>query len=268
MQRLGKNHNGYHGETIEIRAVLDEIVAAASRHNWTSEVFHEQAGFKWVALRRKSLTTGASRPLTRIYISAGIHGDEPAGTLATLKLLQDNTWPENTDITLLPCLNPIGFTLNQRTNAQGIDLNRDYRAPKCAEVQAHISWLLHQSQFDCHFCLHEDWESDGFYLYEQNPNGFPSLAADIIDAVKNVCPIDLSPTIEGHLAESGVIRPKTHPAKRPDWPEAIFLISHKSRQGYTLEAPSDFPLAVRTNSLIAAVLKGISFTNFRSVIQK
>lgn len=256
MQRLGKNQNGYHGETIEIRAVLDEILTASSRHNWTSEVFHEQAGFKWVALHRKFLTTGISRSLTRIYISAGIHGDEPAGPLAALKLLQNNTWPDNVDITLLPCLNPIGFTLNQRSNAQGIDLNRDYRNPKCAEIQAHIAWLLRQSQFDYHFCLHEDWESNGFYLYEQNPNGFPSLAEDIIDAVKQVCPIDLSPIIEGRLAQSGVIHPKTHPENRHDWPEAIFLINHNSRQGYTLEAPSDFPLAVRTNSLIAAVLRG------------
>ena len=43
------------------------------------------------------------------------------------------------------------------------------------------------------------------------------------------------------------------PQERPDWPEAFYLISHKSRQGYTLEAPSDFPLATRVNALVAAV---------------
>jgi hypothetical protein len=33
----------------------------------------------------------------------------------------------------------------------------------------------------------------------------------------------------------------------------LYLISHKARQGYTLEAPSDFPLATRVNALVAAV---------------
>ncbi len=75
-----------------------------------------------------------STPLLRIYISTGIHGDEPAGPLAALRLIQENHWPENAEIFLLPCLNPIGFTLNRRENANGIDLNRDYRNPKSAEV--------------------------------------------------------------------------------------------------------------------------------------
>ena len=43
------------------------------------------------------------------------------------------------------------------------------------------------------------------------------------------------------------------PQERPLWPEALYLISHKSRQGYTLEAPSDFPLPARVAALVAAV---------------
>ena len=56
-----------------------------------------------------------------LYISAGIHGDEPAAPLAALRLIQENRWPETAEIILLPCLNPIGFTLNQRENADGDD---------------------------------------------------------------------------------------------------------------------------------------------------
>jgi protein MpaA len=251
VQRLGKNLDGYLGETIDVRAVLRDVEIAALKSGWASEIFHEAGEFKWLALHRKPIRT-SNFPL-RIYISAGIHGDEPAGPLAVLKLLQENNWPDNAEIFLLPCLNPVGFTLNKRENAGGIDLNRDYRNSKSDEVRAHIAWLERQPKFDLYLCLHEDWESHGFYLYEQNPDQKISLAEKMIEAVQKVCPIDLSETIEGRPAENGIIRPNILPLERPDWPEAFYLITHKSRQGCTLEAPSDFPLPVRVNALVAAV---------------
>ena len=258
VQKLGKNQGGYHGETIDIHAVLHDVASAAQKNGWRAEVFHKQDSFKWTALHRPP-TPSSQPPTARLYLSAGIHGDEPAGPLAALKLLQENCWPANAEIFLLPCLNPIGFTLNQRENADGIDLNRDYRQPKSAEALAHIRWLEQQPPFSFYLCLHEDWESHGFYLYEQNPDNRPSLAAKMISAVEKICPIDLSETIEGRAASGGVIQPKINPAERPDWPEAVYLISNKARQGYTLEAPSDFPLATRVNALVAAVNSATEF---------
>jgi murein peptide amidase A len=253
VQKLGKNHGGYHGETIDIRAVLREVETAAQQHGWTSELFYKTGDLDLFALHRPALSTNNSQPSTRLYISAGIHGDEPAGPLAALKLLQENNWPENVEIFLLPCLNPIGFTLNSRGNSSGTDLNRDYRNSKTGETLAHIAWLERQPQFDLYLCLHEDWESHGFYLYEQNPDNKISLAEKMIEAVKKICPIDPSEIIEDRPAQNGVIRPNISPQERPLWPEALYLISHKARQGYTLEAPSDFPLPVRVFALVAAV---------------
>ncbi len=258
MQKLGKNHGGYHGETIDIRATLREVEAAAQLHRWNPEIFHEQGELKLFALRRTPPTTSHRQPASRFYISAGIHGDEPAGPLAALKLLQENRWPDDAEIVLLPCLNPIGFTLNRRENAEGIDLNRDYRNSKSAEIRAHFAWLERQPRFDLYLCLHEDWESHGFYLYEQNPDNQPSLAEKIIEAVRHVCPIDRSEIIEDRPAKNGIIRPNVQPHERPDWPEAFYLITQKSRQGYTLEAPSDFPLATRVSALVTAVGAAIS----------
>ena len=258
VQKLGKNHGGYLGETIDIRTVSREIESAAQTQGWTSEVFHEQGDFKWFALQHKP-EVRSQKSEVRIYISAGIHGDEPAGPLAALKLIQENCWPADAEVFLLPCLNPIGFTLNQRGNAEGIDLNRDYRQPKSAETRTHIAWLKRQPKFDLYLCLHEDWEAHGFYLYEQNPDGKRSLAETMISAVQKVCPIDLNEIIEGRAAQGGIILPKINPTERPDWPEAVYLITRKARQGYTLEAPSDFPLATRVNALVAAVNAGISF---------
>jgi hypothetical protein len=250
VQRLGKNHGGYHGETIDIHAVLRAVADTAQAHGWTSEIFHETVEFKWLALHRAS---SIQPPASRIYLSAGIHGDEPAAPLAALKLLQENNWPADAEIFLLPCLNPAGYTRNTRENEDGVDLNRDYRHPQCASTRAHIAWLQRQPKFDLYLCLHEDWESHGFYLYEQNPENKISLAQPMIDAVRAICPIDTTEVIEGREAHGGIIRPNVAPAERPQWPEAVWLLVQKARQGYTLEAPSDFELPIRVDALVAAV---------------
>ena len=252
VQKLGKNHGGYHGETIDIRGVLHDVKAAAQAHGWTSELFFKTGDLELFALHRKPEFAGQN-PQVRIYISAGIHGDEPAGPLAALQLIRENAWPANAELRLLPCLNPTGFILNSRENDGRKDLNRDYRHVETAEVRAHIAWLERQPKFNLYLCLHEDWESHGFYLYEQNPDNRPSLAEKMIEAAKQVCPIDLSENIEGRPAHGGIIRPNINPEERPDWPEAMYLISHKARQGYTLEAPSDFPLNTRVDALVEAV---------------
>ena len=253
MKRLGKNHGAYHGETIDIRAVLREIEDAAKQHGWTSEIFHKSENFDWLALHRAPILIRDPHSPIRLYISTGIHGDEPAGPLAALKLIRENRWPEHAEIFLLPCLNPIGFTRNTRENAGGLDLNRDYRHSRAPETLAHIAWLKRQPKFDLYLCLHEDWESHGFYLYEQNPDGKISLAEKMIEAVKAICPIDLNEMIEGREANGGIIRPTIQPDERPQWPEAVWLIVQKSRQGYTLEAPSDFELPVRVQALVNGV---------------
>jgi hypothetical protein len=265
VERLGKNHGGYHGETIDIRAVLRDVEIAAQQRGWTSETFSQQGEFNLLALHRPPLslrtpstlrsraTAEDGRSALRIYLSTGIHGDEPAGPFAGLRLLQENKWPANAELWFCPCLNPDGFVLNSRENADGRDLNRDYRHLETAEVRTHIAWLERQPRFDVYLCLHEDWESHGFYLYEQNPDGKPSLAETIVSAVQKICPIDQSEMIEDRPAKNGIIRPNLDPRTRTQWAEAFYLIMHKSRLGYTLEAPSDFPLATRADALVTGV---------------
>ncbi len=250
MQRLGKNIKGYSGETVDIGAIQRDCIAAAQAHGWTVEEIHPAPKLILGFVRRAIRTTHHT---TRLYISTGIHGDEPAGPLTVRRLLQEDAWPPGLDIWLCPCLNPTGFVLSRRENAEGLDLNRQYRAPEAAETVAHVAWLRRQPRFDLCLCLHEDWESPGFYLYELNPDRLPSLAEAIIARVAQVCPIERSEIIEGRPAQNGIIRPNLDPQTRPQWAEAFFLITHKTRHSYTLEAPSDFPLSVRVTALVAAV---------------
>jgi protein MpaA len=250
MQRLGKNQNRYCGDTIDIRRTLQDIESAAQQNGWKRETFFKSNDLELVALIRSARTTEQRK---RIYLSAGIHGDEPAGPVAALRLLQEDRWPENAELWLCPCLNPTGFALNRRETALGVDLNRGYLNPSVAEIIAHIAWLERQPRFDLCLLLHEDWESEGFYLYEQNPDRQPTLAEAIIEDVARVCPIDPNEIIEGRPAGKGIIRPDIDLNSRLDWPEAFYVITHKTRLSYTLEAPSDFELPVRVSALVTAV---------------
>lgn len=232
--------------------------AAAQRHGWSCEVFRQVGDLELLACHRSTASTSNAQPAARLYLSAGIHGDEPAGPLAALRLLQENQWPAHLELWFCPCLNPMGFVLNRRENAEEKDLNRDYRHLETAEVRAHVAWLERQPRFDLCLCLHEDWESHGFYVYELNPDQQPSLAEKVVAAVARVCPVDLSPVIEGREARGGIIRPNLDPATRPQWPEAFWLLQHKTRRSYTLEAPSDFPLKTRVDALVTGVKAAIT----------
>ncbi len=251
MQKLGKNNGGYFGEKIDISSVLQDVEAATKFHGWNSETFLNLDTFKLPGLTRPARQrTDKTR---RVYISTGIHGDEPAGPLAIRRLLHENRWPEHLDLWVCPCLNPTGFVAGRRENQQGLDLNRQYRSPRAEETIAHVNWLRRQPAFDLCLCLHEDWESHGFYLYELNGDQRPSLAESIIGHVSQICPVDPSDVIEGRPAKNGVIRPDIDPRSRPDWPEAFFLFTQKTRLSYTLEAPSDFPLPTRIDALVTGV---------------
>jgi len=252
VQRLGKNINGYLGDTIDIGVVLADCIHAARAHGWKIEELPAAPKPNLLAFTRESSVL-QEKEAVRIYLSTGIHGDEPAGPLAVRNLLQQNRWPADVSLFVLPCLNPTGFALNRRENDEGTDLNRQYLHPKAEETLAHIAWLKRQPNFDLCLCLHEDWESYGFYVYELNPENRPSLAPGMIEKVSQVCPIDLSEVIEGRPAQGGVIRPALDPRTRELWPESFYLLTQKTQLSYTLEAPSDFPITTRVAALEAAV---------------
>ena len=254
MLRLGKNIGSYQGEKIQVTEVLGAIEALALAQGWQQEPLALDNGLVLPGYYRT-----CAHPRTRAYVSSGIHGDEPAGPLAIRKLFEENLWPLDADLWVLPCLNPRGFDLGTRENEDGLDLNRDYKSLKTALARGHAQWFQKAPSFDFTLCLHEDWESHGFYLYELNPDLRPSLAPHIIDAVKTVCPIDLSLEIEGRKAEGGIICANVELLNRPDWPEAFYLIHHKTRLTCTLESPSDFPMEVRVAALAAGVTAAFQF---------
>jgi predicted deacylase len=233
-------------------ALAARFQSAGAKAGFRCETYGMAGGCPLVALTKR---TAGQRP--RIYLSAGIHGDEPAPPLALLSLIESGDLDGRAVWFLCPLLNPDGLSRGTRENASGIDLNRDYRHLESPEVRSHVAWLGRQPNFDMAVCVHEDWESTGFYLYELNPDRRASAAQPMISAAAKACPIDMSPLIEGREAKGGIIRPLLNPLEREKWPESIYLQVNHTRLSYTIETPSSLAIETRVAALRAALRAAI-----------
>ena len=240
---------------LDVPALAARFAAAGRAAGFRVETYGECDGLPLLALTRR---TPGPRP--RIYLSAGIHGDEPAPPLTLLALLESGAFDHRAHWFICPLLNPGGLARGTRENPGGLDLNRDYKAPRSPEIAAHVRWLQRQPNFAVTLSVHEDWESKGYYLYELNPAGRPSLAEPILQAVAPACPIDHSPLIDGREARAGILRPVSDPLKRELWPESIYLRAHHATLTYTLESPSAFPLDQRIAAHRRALETAIALT--------
>jgi hypothetical protein len=241
---------------IDPPSFVTRLEAAARAHDFRVEHYGEVRSAPLIALTKR---TPGPRP--RIYLSAGIHGDEPAPPLALVGLIERGLFDQRAIWFLCPLLNPVGFTCRRRENADGLDLNRDYKELRSVEIQAHTRWLQRQPNFDLTICLHEDWEARGFYVYELNPSRGRSHARAMIDAVAATCPIETAAVIDGRaVSEPGIIRPIDDPLLRDPWPESIYLCAHHTQLGYTIETPSSLPLQQRTTALTRAIEVAVART--------
>ena len=223
----------------------------------------EQRGFSCTSLAETSAgpilgftSPGDGDPL---YLSSGIHGDEPAGPLAALALLKDGFFDHGPSWTLCPAVNPVGLAAGTRENGEGHDLNRDYLARRTAEVQAHAGWLDQCPVPRMFLSLHEDWESTGFYFYEINLGADdPDRAASILAAVGPWFPPEPSEDIDDHLVRSpGWIYHEAEADFPEHWPEAIYIAKRDCPLSFTFETPSSAKLEDRIAAHCAAVRAAI-----------
>ncbi len=193
-----------------------------------------------------------------LLISAGIHGDEPAGVEAAIRLIESRPkWTRNLHITIFPCLNPRGYLRNIRTNTQGCDLNRQFRdLHPPPELRAYLR-TLNGHRFDLALALHEDYDASGFYLYELCHRG-SELGRLIVRQIKSedILPIHKAPLVEGRRNRGGVIErwPKRYrPEGRKYWPEAFYVFRNHAQHSITTETPSSFPLDIRVRAQLGAI---------------
>lgn len=235
-------------EIFDWRTFPGEFSAAAEACGFLSEVVSDTEDGAVTAWER-----GSGCPI--VYLSAGIHGDEPAGPLAILRMMQEGFFTEEIAWMICPALNPGGLALGTRENRSKVDLNRDYLLHETLEVSAHSRWISRHSIPDIFISLHEDWESSGFYFYEINlSEDRPDRAAGILDAVSPFFVPESGPEIDGHeVRENGWIYHCAEADLPESWPEAIYLAKNGCKLSFTLETPSAMGLNERVLAHQAAV---------------
>lgn len=202
-------------------------------------------------------TRGADENKPSIYISAGIHGDEPAGPMALLEMFRKGLFTDDLNYTILPLLNPIGLQQGIRENENGIDLNRDYGPNPVSELtRRHMEWLA-ERRFDMTVCLHEDSDAQGFYIYELSKDtSRHSLGQKILAAAEPYTGIDRNTEIDGMPAIDGLMHPPAtaRDIHRADAPEALRFFFYHTNISYTLETPSSQNILNRIQALVAATV--------------
>ncbi|TVR51902.1 MAG: DUF2817 domain-containing protein [Puniceicoccaceae bacterium] len=234
---------------VDVRDWIDRLKEAGEEAGFAVQALGQAQGLEVLQLHRSGPAKGRS-----FYLSAGIHGDEPAGVATLLDCLESGFFSTRHSWTLYPLLNPCGLAAGTRENADGVDLNRDYLAAGTAEVRAHREGLRGHGRFDLSACLHEDWEAKGFYLYSVSREAVRGLDEAVVERVRRIGPVESALEIDGHAARDGIIRPPLEVINgREDWPEALFLFHHHSDLNFTLETPSARPLADRVMMMTAAL---------------
>lgn len=62
-----------------------------------------------------------------VLIIGVFHGDEPDGEYLIRRFIENNSdYQGENRLLIIPCLNPDGKKLNRRTNANGVDINRNF----------------------------------------------------------------------------------------------------------------------------------------------
>jgi hypothetical protein len=135
----------------------------------------------------------AKRTPAILWIASNVHGDEESGTDASLKVLYElasrtdcaaQLILDNALVVLLPMQNPDGRETNNRRNAYGFDLNRDWFARTQPETDGKIE-LLRQFPPVLFIDAHE--MGGGTYFFPPNADPiYHEITDDSVDWINNM----------------------------------------------------------------------------------
>lgn len=234
-----------------------ELTASAVKNGFSVRLLLDLPTAPILAFTRQPKHLSQKTP--HIYLSSGVHGDEPAGPLALQRILEADLLPANLAITLIPLINPSGIANQTRVNDLGQDLNRDFFKPSNPESKAVKSDIDHLPKIDLSIALHEDWESSGFYMYALSPSPKEKAFRRILDTVAAAGPIEQATEIDDSPADRGLIYRPVDDAisERMDWPEAFALYSKNKHTHLTIESPSSLAIETRIAMHMSAILAAI-----------
>ena len=204
-------------------------------------------------------TSPALKETPGIYLSAGIHGDEPAAPEALYQWAElHQSILRDLPVMIFPCLNPWGLVHNRRTDSENRDLNRCYHPNTLTRINAQME-LMRDRKFRLAMCLHEDYDAQGAYLYEIRTR-LTTFGQELLAAAGYYVPIDVRVTIEGRRADQGWIARRVNLKKFPIRAEALYVAANHSERTITAETPSEYDLCARVQAHVAMIQRGIELS--------
>lgn len=212
--------------------------------------YSEVGGYPVYCVRSKHLPASGA-----IYISAGIHGDEPGGTEGCIAWAEKNVnilaqFP----FLIFPCLNPWGLINNSRNDDLRRDLNRNFQSDEIPSLREQ-KLIIKPHQFALALALHEDYDGQGVYIYEVQ-NAKPFWGDNLVKAGGKFLPIEGRTRVDGRNFRAGVFRGTKRLMKIFETiglPETPYLRLYHSERTFTIETPSEFALDLRVQTQVAII---------------
>lgn len=212
--------------------------------------------------------------LKDVFISAGVHGGEPAGVYALLRFLENdiNDFTNNYRFLIFLCVNPFGFEHDYRFNAKDVDVNRQFKSDTgCYEASKVIQVLARFARkFTCTIDLHEtnsNWSDEvfttadnpgTFYMWETASDKSIRIGDRVVEEVKKIVPVCDWAKIYGDTNHRGVIwYPEGcgNPVYAQGTTLDAYLNANYTPQSFTLETPCEWSMEERVRVNIVAVRK-------------
>ncbi|MBI4170553.1 MAG: M14 family metallocarboxypeptidase [Candidatus Aenigmarchaeota archaeon] len=214
-----------------------------------------------------------------VLISAGAHGNEPAGVYAALQFAERHAerYLDAFNFFVYPCLNPSGFEFDEIKNRDAININRDFKSsPRSAEAQF-VAQSLEQSGAEYAFTvdMHEDNLNQPvkgftrrsnirtFYLYETCADGGRRLGEKIVNEIKKHTPVCRRRKIYTASSKNGVIRYRSGKSRGNKGTLEGYLALKYTRLALTIETPTCWQIRKRVSTHLRAFMAALDIAKER-----
>ncbi len=183
-----------------------------------------------------------------LLITAGIHGDEPAGPFAIINWIENQVFPSDLRIIVIPLINPTGFNNNSRNNDSDRDLNRGFNKRTDPPIELELlEKSLNGESISLLLSLHEDRGHGGIYLYHAEVD--EKYCEKILNTLSKIIPIVNNKTVYGDVCDNGLIYIglKNKDPKHANSFENTIQALGVAQITFETPALSDFNLRVKTH---------------------
>lgn len=206
-----------------------------------------------------------------VFISAGIHGDEPAGVHAAVQFLNHGL-PEYADrfnFVVMPCLNPDGFD-TQTHNLMPMNINISGNLgigvdhPLIRALEKEIASVAPSTVLACDLHEDNDEQRSGCYMYELLSENTNRIAHRML-TVLSPEDVHTDPIVHPDGSEpndNGVIGYEIE-SNAMDGTVGHYLKSQGATHATTIETPSTWSLEKRVQSHLDLIRQGLESASER-----